>query len=100
MRSILLINRECSKKDVALLPHFEPVQYYGDENQNYKPKEKRIAFTIRSFYTIELMNYQYARKPITVLKSRLRSTVLFSNLLRIACHSMNGFTFKEPWLYT
>ena len=59
-------------------------------------KEKRIAFTIRSFYKIKLINYQYARKPITVLKSRLRSTVLFSYLVRVACHSKNGFTFKEP----
>ena len=59
-------------------------------------KEKRIAFTIRSFYKIKLINYQYARKPITVLISRLRSTVLFSYLVRVACHSMNGFTFKEP----
>lgn len=96
MRSILLINRKCSKKDVALLPHFEPVQYYGDENQNYKPKEKRIAFTIRSFYKIKLINYQYARRPITVLKSRLRSFASFSYLVRVACHSINGLTFKEP----
>ena len=59
-------------------------------------KEKRIAFTIRSLYKIKLINYQYARKPITVLKSRLRSTVLFSYLVRVACHSKNGFTFKEP----
>ena len=28
-------------------------------------KEKRIAFTIRSLYKIKLINYQYARKPIT-----------------------------------
>ena len=49
---------------------------------------------------IKLMNYQYARKPITVLKSRLRSTALFSYLVRVACHSKNGFTFKEPWLNT
>ena len=60
-------------------------------------KEKRIAFTIRrSLYKIKLINYQYARKPITVLKSRLRSTALFSYLVRVACHSKNGFTFKEP----
>ena len=84
------------KKEVDLLPHFAPVQYYGGENQNYKPKEKRIALTIRSLYKIKLINYQYARKPITVLKSRLRSTVLFSYLVRVACHSMNGFTFNEP----
>ena len=59
-------------------------------------KEKRIALTIRSLYKIKLINYQYARKPITVLKSRLRSTVLFSYLVRVACHSKNCFTFKEP----
>ncbi len=91
------------KKEVDLLPHFAPVQYYGGENQNYKPKEKRIALTIRSLYKIKLINYQYARKPITVLKSRLRSSCLpeslskvFSYLVRVACHSMNGFTFNEP----
>ena len=100
MRSILRINCKRSKKDADLLPHFVPVQYYGGENQNYKQKEKRIAFTIRSFYKIKLINYQYARKPITVLKSRLRSTALFSYLVRVACHSKNGFTFKEPWLNT
>ena len=62
-------------------------------------KEKRIAFTIRSLYKIKLINYQYARKPITVLKSRLRSSCLpeslskvFSYLVRVACHSMNGLT--------
>jgi len=32
------------KKDVVLLPHFVPVQYYGGENQNYKPKRKADSF--------------------------------------------------------
>ena len=87
------------KKDADLLPHFVPVQYYGGENQNYKPKRKADS-SHYPLYQIKLINYQYARKPITVLKSRLRSTALFSYLVRVACHSKNGFTFKEPWLNT
>ena len=90
------------KKDVVLLPHFVPVQYYGGENQNYKPKRKADSFHY-PLYQIKLINYQYARKPITVLKSRLRSSCLpeslskvFSYLVRVACHSKNGFTFNEP----
>ena len=35
---------ETFKKDVVLLPHFLPVQYYGGENQNYKPKRKADSF--------------------------------------------------------
>ena len=84
------------KKEVTLSPHFVPGSIMGVKIKITSQKEKRIAFTIRSFYKIKLINYQYARKPITVLKSRLRSTVLFSYLVRVACHSKNGFTFKEP----
>ena len=90
-----------SKKQHFCYRTFSLCSIYGDENQNLQAKMKRrIAFTIRSFYKIKLINYQYARKPITVLKSRLRSTALFSYLVRVACHSKNGFTFKEPWLNT
>jgi len=32
------------KKEVTLSPHFVPVQYYGGENQNYKPKRKADSF--------------------------------------------------------
>ncbi len=96
MRSIFRINRKRSKKMSFGYRTLRLSSIMGVKIKITSQKEKRIAFTTRSFYKIKLINYQYARKPITVLKSRLRSTVLFSYLVRVACHSKNGFTFKEP----